>query len=204
MIASAIGSVSMTDTSTTATSTSEASIDAVLPRPTLLGIPDAVVAVYTNEADLTDAIRHLERERYDMSSISVLGKGMSQERHVVGFETADKRTARWATWGGLWGWVFGALFFIPGLGQVAVGGYLLFMLATAGIGAVGGAITGALTGLGIPRDGIPIYEADLRADRFLVIAHGSPGDVLRARDLLSQTAHERLDHHQATAHVTAG
>ena len=40
------------------------------------------------------------------------------------------------------GWVFGAFIFIPGIGHVAVGGYLLYLLATTGIGAVGGALAG--------------------------------------------------------------
>ena len=44
---------------------------------------------------------------------------------------------------------------------------------------------------------MPIYLADLRSDRFLVIAHGTPEDVERARHLLAQTPHHRLDHHQA-------
>jgi uncharacterized membrane protein len=165
------------------------------PTPVLTA-PDAVVAVYATEADLATAVRLLEHERYDMSTISVLGKGMSQERHVVGFETAGRRTTRWASWGGLWGWLFGALLFVPGVGHVAVGGYLLFMLTTAGIGAVSGALGGALSSSGIPADGIPVYEADLRAEHFLLIAHGSPGDVARARDLLARTRHERLDHHR--------
>ena len=37
--------------------------------------------------------------------------------------------------------------------------------------------------------------------RLLVVGtrgHGTPGDVERARALLTQTTHERLDHHQAT------
>jgi hypothetical protein len=160
--------------------------------------PDAVVAVYAAEADLTAAIRLLERERYDMAAISVLGTGMSQERHVIGFETQRSNTARWAKWGGLWGWVFGAFVFVPGIGHVAVGGYLLFMLISAGVGATGGALGGALTGIGIPADGIPVYESDLRAERFLVVAHGAPGEVDRARALLAGTAPERLDHHRAT------
>ena len=164
--------------------------------------PDAVVAVYATEADLTAAIKHLEHERYDMAGISVLGTGMSQERHVVGFETQRTHAARWATWGGLWGWVFGAFVFVPGIGHVAIGGYLLFLLITAGLGATGGALGGALTSMGIPRDGIPVYESDLRSERFLVIAHGTPSEVYRARTLLAQTTHERLDHHQAAA--TAG
>ena len=66
-------------------------------------IPDAVVAVYATEADLTAAIKHLEHETYDMTAISVLGTGITQERHVVGFETQRTHAARWATWGALWG-----------------------------------------------------------------------------------------------------
>ena len=161
-------------------------------------LPDAVVAVYASEADLTEAVKRLERAHYDMSRISVLGRGISEERHVVGFETQGTRTARWAKWGGLWGWLFGALMFVPGVGSVAIGGYLLFMLATAGIGAAGGALGGALSAIGIPADGVPVYEADLRADRFLVVAHGTPGDVLAAHQLLGTTSHERLDHHRNT------
>ncbi len=160
--------------------------------------PDAVVAVYATEADLTAAVKYLEHERYDMAAISVLGTGMSQERHVIGFETQRTHAAHWATWGGLWGWIFGAFIFVPGVGHVAIGGYLLFMLITAGIGATSGALGGALTSMGIPKDGIPVYESDLRAERFLVIAHGTPGEVDRARTLLGQTTHERLDHHQGT------
>jgi hypothetical protein len=165
--------------------------------------PDAVVAVYATEADLTAAIKLLEHEHYAMGSVSVLGTGMSEERHVVGFETPGSHAARWARWGGLWGWVFGAFVLVPGVGHVAVGGYLLFMLLTAGLGATGGALGGALTSLGIPMDGVPVYESDLRADRFLVIAHGTTGDVDRARTLLAQTTHERLDHHQAAPLATA-
>ena len=165
-------------------------------------IPDAVVAVYATEADLTAAIKHLEHETYDMTAISVLGTGITQERHVVGFETQRTHAARWAAWGGLWGWVFGAFVFVPGIGHVAVGGYLLFMLITAGLGATGGALGGALTSMGIPKDGIPVYESDLRSERFLVIAHGTPGEVDRARTLLDRTAPERLDRHRSPEAAT--
>jgi len=168
--------------------------DEVVEEPT----PDAVVAVYATEEDLAGAIRHLEQAHYDMANISVLGKGMSEERHVIGFDTPGTHTARWAKWGGLWGWIFGAFIFVPGVGHVAIGGYLLFMLVSTGLGAAGGALGGALSSVGIPKDGIPRYEADLRADHFLVIAHGTPGEVARARELLGQTTHQRLDHHQTS------
>jgi uncharacterized membrane protein len=157
--------------------------------------PNAVVAVYATEDDVTVAVKHLEHEHYDMSRISVLAKGMSEERHIVGFETPSTHTKRWAKWGGLWGWLFGAFLFVPGVGHVAIGGYLLYLITTTGLGAASGALAGALTGVGIPKDGIPKYEADLRADKFLVIAHGTPSEVDRARELLSQTTHDRIDHH---------
>jgi hypothetical protein len=54
-----------------------------------------VVAVYANETDLAATVKHLEHAGYDMSSISVLGKGMIEERHVVGFETQGNHAARW-------------------------------------------------------------------------------------------------------------
>ncbi len=59
---------------------------------------------------------------------------------------------------GCGGWIFGVFVFIPGVGHVAVGGHLLFLLVSAGLGAAGGALGGALTSMGIPT-----YEADLRA-----------------------------------------
>ena len=188
----------MSETLTTAEGSDAEPQDA----PAVGAQPDAVVAVYSTEADLTAAIQHLEKSRYPMATISVLGKGLSEERHVVGFETTEKRTARWAGWGGLWGWIFGAFFFVPGVGHVAIGGYLLYLVATTGVGAAGGALGGALTSIGIPKDGIPRYEADLRAEHFLVIAHGTPEDVERARALLEQTNTDRLDHHQAATSET--
>lgn len=157
--------------------------------------PNAVVATYANEDDVTTAVKHLERKGFDMSKISVLGKGLSEERHIVGFETSSTHTARWAKWGAMWGWLFGALFLVPGVGNVAVGGYLLYVLTTTGVGLAGGALTGALTAGGIPEGGIPVYVAALRANKFLIIAHGSATDVDVARELLGHSAHDLLDVH---------
>ena len=157
--------------------------------------PNSVVAMYTSENDVTAAVKHLKRKGFDMAKISVLGKGLVEERHIVGFETPSTHTARWAKWGAMWGWLFGALFFVPGVGSVAVGGYILYLLTTTGVGLAGGALTGALTASGIPEGGIPVYVADLRADKFLIIAHGSAADVDDARELLGHTAHDRLDVH---------
>lgn len=95
-------------------------------------------------------------------------------------------------------------FLVPGVGHVAIGGYLLYVLATAGFGAAGGALAGGFSVVGIPEDGVPMYEADLRADRLLVIALGTTGEVDKAKELLGQTRHHQLDHHTGglTATIT--
>jgi hypothetical protein len=56
-----------------------------------------------------------------------LPKGMNTERHVIGFDTHINREGRWARWGGAWGVLFGAFFSIPGVGHVALGGYVLYL-----------------------------------------------------------------------------
>ena len=98
----------------------------------------------------------------------------------------------------MWGWLFGALLFVPGVGNVAIGGHLLYVLTTTGVGLVGGAVSGALTASGIPEHGIPIYVADLRSNRFLIIAHGTAVESDSALGFLRH-ATDRLDVHGLSA-----
>jgi uncharacterized membrane protein len=160
---------------------------------------NAVIGVYATQQDAEQAIRALERDGFDMTKLSILARGMAEERHVIGTDTAIRRTSRWASWGGLWGLLFGALFWVPGVGHVAVGGYLLWLLTTGLAGTAGGALGGALTSLGIPKDGILRYEADLKADKWLLIAHGTAAEVDHARALLEAGDAERVDTHVTAA-----
>jgi hypothetical protein len=60
---------------------------------------------------------------------------------------------------------------------------------------VGGlsALGAALYGIGIPKDSVIKYEADMKVDRFLVMAHGTDEEVERARKILSAANPTRLD-----------
>jgi hypothetical protein len=62
---------------------------------------------------------------------------------------------------------------------------------TGGVSALGA----ALYSIGIPKDSILAYETALKADRFLLIAHGTAAEVEQARAILATTAPERLDVH---------
>jgi hypothetical protein len=140
-----------------------------------------------------------------MKKLSVVGKDYHTEENVVGFYNAGDRMKYWgklgAFWGGLWAILFGSAFFvIPGLGQLVVLGPLVMII----VGALEGAlVTGGLTALGaglysigIPKDSIIKYETALKSDKFLVIAHGSAGDVARAKSILESTSKEDLVVHQ--------
>ena len=60
-------------------------------------------------------------------------------------------------------------------------------LEGAAVGAGTGVVGAALAGIGIPKDSILRYETSLKADKFLLVAHGTPDEVERARGIV-QTA----------------
>ena len=99
---------------------------------------------------------------------------------------------------------FGGLFLmIPGVGHVVVLGYLASM-AIYGIENaifVGGmsALGAALYGIGVPKDSVIQYETAVKADHFLVMAHGAASEVERAKAILSTVRPARLDVHTGVA-----
>ncbi len=160
---------------------------------------NATVAVYDDLRHAEDAVRALEHAGVDMTALSILARGCSEERHVIGFDTAPVREARWARWGGLWGVLFGAFVFIPGMGGIAIGGYLLYVLMSGAIGAGAGALGAAFSSVGIPADAVIRYETALRADKQVLIVHGDPTTLERARELLANTHAESVEVHVGEA-----
>ena len=66
---------------------------------------------------------------------------------------------------------------------------------------VGGlsALGAALYGIGVPKDSVIQYETALKADSFLVMAHGAASEVARAKAILSTVKPSRLDVHTGVA-----
>ena len=99
---------------------------------------------------------------------------------------------RGAFWGGIWGMLLGAAFFvIPGLGPILVAGPLVAWIIGALEGAVvvGGlsALGAGLYSIGIPKDSVLQYEEALKSDKFLLLAHGTAEEAVKARDILQTT-----------------
>ena len=73
-------------------------------------------------------------------------------------------------------------------------------LAAAGIDTGGlSALGAALYGSGLPKDSIVAYETAVKQDGFLVTAHGSADNILRAKEILDKSSASRVDLHENKA-----
>jgi len=167
---------------------------------------NSCVAIYKSHADADTAIKELQKSGFDMHHLSVVGQDYHTEEDVVGYYNAGDRMKYWgklgAFWGGLWGFLFGAAFFwVPGIGPLTVAGPLASWIVGALEGAVvvGGlsALGAGLASIGIPKDSIIHYESSLKAGKFVLVAHGTPEEVSRAKEILSTSPSEELHEHLA-------
>ena len=165
---------------------------------------NAVVAVYANHSSAEDAVKQLEKSGFDMKKLSVVGKDYHTDEQVVGYYNAGDRMKYWgkwgAFWGGFWGLLFGAAFFwVPAIGPVLVGGPLVVSIVAALENAlvVGGlsAIGAGLYSMGIPKDSIVTYETAIKAGEYLVVAHGTSDDAVKAKSILSSWKPSNLVDH---------
>jgi uncharacterized membrane protein len=157
---------------------------------------NAVVAIFSSHTEAEAAVKELQKSKFDMKQLSIVGKDYHTEEHVVGYYNTGDRMRYWgklgAFWGGLFGFLVGSAFFwIPGIGPLVVAGPLVSWIVGALEGATiyGGlsALGAGLYSIGIPKDSVLNYETALKSDKFLVIAHGTADDVQRAKSILEQT-----------------
>jgi len=168
----------------------------------------AVVAVYDTHVEAEEAVRELQKSGFDMKKLSIIGKEYQTEEEVVGYYTTGDRMKAWgargAFWGGLWGLMFGSAFFlIPGIGPLLAAGPVVAWIVGALEGAVvvgGLSVVGAgLYSIGIPEDSIIEYETQIKAGKFVVIAHGTPGEVSKTKGTLAVTKHQGMKEHACCA-----
>ena len=166
--------------------------------------PDSIIAIFEDHAAAEAAVKKLAATGFAMKSLSVVGKGYHTEEKVVGFYNVGDRVKFWgkqgAFWGALWGLFLGGMYLtVPVTGPVVVLGYLAATAISVLEGAVivGGmsAFGAALFSIGIPKDSVLQYEAAVKADNFLVMAHGTSEEVSRAKAILVAANPTRLDVH---------
>ena len=174
--------------------------------------PDSIVAVYAGHTEAEQAVAKLSTASFDITKVSIIGKDYHSEEKIVGYYNTGDRMKSWggrgAFWGGIWGLLFGAGFFlIPGIGPVLIGGPFLAALVGALESAVvvGGisAVVGGLMSLGVPKESAIKYEADIKAGKFVLVAHGAPEELERARTILGETGAMSVDKHETETQKTA-
>ncbi|HEX4056083.1 MAG TPA: general stress protein [Tepidisphaeraceae bacterium] len=171
-----------------------------------------VIALFDQHAQAEKAVEELQRAGFDMKRLSIVGKEYQTEENVVGYYTTGKRMKVWgkngAFWGGIWGLLFGSAFFmIPGIGPLVVGGPIIAAIVGALEGAVvvgGVSFVGAgLCSIGIPKNSVLQYETSLKAGKFMLLVHGTPDEVVRAKAILSNLGASETQLHLADAPVEA-
>jgi uncharacterized membrane protein len=165
---------------------------------------NAVVAIFNSHTEAEAAVKELQKSKFDMKQLSIVGKDYHTEEHVVGYYNTGDRMRYWgklgAFWGGLFGFLVGSAFFwIPGIGPIVVAGPLVSWIVGGLEGATiyGGlsALGAGLYSIGIPKNSVLNYETALKSDKFLVIAHGTAEDVQKAKSILEQTSPVTLAAH---------
>ncbi len=159
----------------------------------------AAVAIYDTHELADRAVKMLQQAGFDMQKLSIVGKGFHSEEYPVGYYTTGKKMKIWggigatwgAIWGGFWGLLFGSgVFLLPGIGPLIAAGPLVAILVGVVEGGVvvGGlsALGAALINIGVPQHSVVKYEEAVKADKYVLIVHGSPNDVQRAKVLLDQ------------------
>ena len=173
---------------------------------------DAIIAIFPEHQAAEIAVKKLIASGFIMKNLSVVGQGYHTEEKVVGFYNAGDRIKFWgargAFWGGLWGLFLGGLYVtVPAVGSLVVLGYLAAAVLSSVETAVtvGGlsALGAALFSIGIPKDSVIRYEGAVKADGFLVMAHGTAEEVERAKSILATVSPSSLDIHPAKKNIAS-
>jgi hypothetical protein len=173
-----------------------------------MGQENSVIGVYGHLDTAEEAVQKLGVSGFPIEQVSIIAKDLGTEKKVHGFVTScdvAKSSAKTGAWvGGIFGLLVGAAFlWVPGVGPLIVAGSLSSALLGGMEGAVAGAalsgMLGWLTALGISKQHILKYEESVKAGKYLVIAHGTPEDVQKARGILEGTKPTQLDVHGPSA-----
>lgn len=154
---------------------------------------NTVIAIYRTHTEAEAAIKELQETDFDMQKLSVIGKNFHAIEKVVGYYTTGGITKPYGKLGPFWGDLMGslsdsALFWIPDIGPVAMGGPLVSWIVRAqddttvvyGLTIIGK----GLFMIGIPKDSIVECERAIKSDKYVVVAHGTKDEMKQAEDIL--------------------
>lgn len=155
----------------------------------------AVFGIFSSVEQAERAVNALIDDGFVSGDVSVLMPDQRSTREFAHHKEtkAPEGTAAGVTAGGVVGGTLGVLvglgtLAIPGLGPLLAAGPIVAGLAGLGAGGAVGGLIGALVGMGIPEYEARRYEGRVKDGGILLSVHcESPGDILRAREILTDT-----------------
>jgi uncharacterized membrane protein len=162
------------------------------------------IAIYDSHEAAEKAVKSLRTAGIDFRKISIVGKDYHSEEQPVGYFNMGDRAKFFGKFGAFWGTLAGILLgafvmVVPVFGHIVVLGPLAATVVSgiegAAIGGAGGALVGALTGVGVPRDSAIRYQTAIEAGQFLLMVQGSQDDVGLAESVLRPSEAVSLETH---------
>lgn len=164
----------------------------------------SVVAVFSAHHAAETAVHRLSAAGFEMKNLSVVGRGYQADETAIGFYSTGDNGRFWGArgtfWGGQWRLFLGGAFLTtPVLGPIVILGHLapiaIAILEGASIVRGLGAVCAAFHDVGICKESALDYEAAMKTDSVLVMAHGSAATMIGAKILLGKLTPSRLDMH---------
>jgi hypothetical protein len=166
---------------------------------------NSIIAVYEKQSDAEAGLLDLQRAGFDLKRVSILGKESESAEQVVGHYNTGGRMKylgdRGVFWNDLWKMLPGAACFdIPGIGRVLMAGPMTVWAISAMQESEAEELTAVGAGLyslNIPRASVRRYESAIKSHKLLLIAHGSPQELLKSREVLRVSRPDEMDLHFA-------
>lgn len=168
----------------------------------------STIGLYNTMSEAEEAIKSLDKGGFPVQQVSIITQNFESEKVVHGYVTAGdvvRTGADTGAWvGGLFGLLVGAAFiWVPGFGPLLVAGsfasVLLGSMEGVVAGAASGGVLGSLVGWGVSKKHILKYEEELKAGKYLLIAHGSAEEVARAQNILKGSGAAEVTQHAEAA-----
>ena len=166
----------------------------------------ATVALYDTHEVAEKAVKSLRNAGIDFRKISIVGKDYHTEEQPVGYFNMGDRAKFVGKFGAFWGSLAGILLgafvmVVPVFGHFIILGPLAATIVSgiegAAIGGAAGALVGALTAIGVPKDSAIRYQTAIEAGQFLMTVQGSQSDIRLAESVLQASGPVSVDSHGA-------
>jgi len=172
---------------------------------------NSLVAIYEKQMEAEAGLRDLQQHGFDLKKLSILGREHESGEHVIGYYCSGVRMKYWGARGAFWNESWKLLsaagyFILPDIGPVLVGGPLTTWIVSALQSAIARSVTAAgaaLYDIGIPLASVIRYEAAVKMHKILFVAHGTPRELLAAKDELHGSRPQEMSIHFAAEKVRA-